>query len=93
MPGKRLAAWTAIAALGGVALWALLGRLEARLRAHDDMLAEHAALRHRDAAKVDALYDALSAAYASVGLPVPPGVTPIRADRGLRVVKDRTEAG
>jgi hypothetical protein len=40
MPGRRLTI-AAIAALTGAAIWVLLGRLEARLRAHDDMLARH----------------------------------------------------
>ena len=41
MPGRRIAI-AAVAALTGAATWALLGRLETRLRAHDDMLARHA---------------------------------------------------
>ena len=54
---------------------------------------QFAAHRARDAARVDALYDALGAAYGNVRLPVPPGVIPFRNGQALRVVKDRTEAG
>ena len=54
----------------GMSLWTLAGRL--------------AALRARDAARVDALYDALGAAYGNVRLPVPPGVIPLRPKRITR---------
>jgi hypothetical protein len=95
MPGRRLTitALAAIAALGGASAWTLLGRLGARLRVHDDLLAGYAEMRGRDAARLDALYDALDGAYGTARLPVPPGVIPFRDAQGLRVVRDRTEAG